>query len=77
MQCPNPSQSYAAIHKGNQADRFTIFCLQWQHMEKTIACKNQRNILERGVKQKRLCNTEYSGLKRPGYRGSGTIVPQQ
>lgn len=20
---------------------------------------------------------EYSGLKRPGYRGSGTIVPQQ
>ena len=21
--------------------------------------------------------TEYSGLKRPGYRGSGTIVPQQ
>ena len=22
-------------------------------------------------------HTEYSGLKRPGYRGSGTIVPQQ
>jgi hypothetical protein len=21
--------------------------------------------------------SEYSGLKRPGYRGSGTIVPQQ
>ena len=24
-----------------------------------------------------LVSDEYSGLKRPGYRGSGTIVPQQ
>ena len=32
---------------------------------------------ERNAEAAKENDREYSGLKRPGYRGSGTIVPQQ
>lgn len=59
---------------------YTIVENMLKQMEQAILnSKNNRQaeLLNEITKITRERYTEYSGLKRPGYRGSGTIVPQQ